>query len=157
MLYIDASDLGGWDTQHQMDIVVMGNKGAFRQVVRFNPLQPAPTTEKPTPTEEPTPAPTTEEPTVMLTTEKSTMAPTSEISIPTQSIPLAATHPWFGSALFLGSGLVFITLVALLLRWRQTRTSSGSKLAEATRYQWNEQQQLPPGAEIEMVEMTRIQ
>jgi hypothetical protein len=156
-LYIDADDLGGWDTRHQMNIIVEGDKGAFRQVIRFNPLHAPPPSPTPTPTEE---EPTTTEQTTEQTTEKEITAIPTPPPAPTASVVvvevLSKRHPWIGTGIFLGSGLVFIALVTVLLRWRQTRNDAsqrGVTIAEATRYQWSASDP-PPGVEIEMVDLS---
>lgn len=157
MLYISADDLGGWDAQHQMNIIIVGDKGAFRQVVRFNPLPSTSTTTAATTMEEETqpPPPTT---TVMVAP---TPEPTSLVVAPTPPpppplpIPIPI-HPWFGTGLFLGSGLLVLALATALIRWRQIRgrrsAAAGNSIEEVTRYHWDNGD--TDGMLIEMVEMT---
>jgi hypothetical protein len=169
MLYISADDLGGWDMQHQFVIIVSGNKGAFRQVVRFNPLPPPkPASTDATSTDAPsTDAPSTDATSTDATSTDATStdaASTDAASTDAASTHAASTdavpspHPWFGAGLFLGSGLVLIVLVTLLIRWRQHRQSPHGRLAsiaEATAYQWNQPVLPPPGSEIEMMPLRR--
>ena len=150
-LYIDADDLGGWDTRHQFDIIIEGNKGVFRQVVRFNALPPTTTSE--TLTSE------TLTSSEVLTSSEATSEVLTSSEVITTFPALVSHHPWLGSGIFLGSGLLLITLVTLLLRWRQTRQQQPGPLALATRYAWNEAQDTvllpPPGALIEMQDMSQ--
>lgn len=173
-LYVDADDLGGWDLRHQFDIIISGDKGAFRQVVRFNALAPAP----PTTAEFTTEAQTTEAASPLTTTAQgptaeSTSAPTAtSVDDPTPApppatviplpVPALPSHPWLGSALFLGAGLLCIALSALAIRWRQLRAVPPP--AAAPGYEWNdltgvptdsEGAPLPAGAEVEMTEFSR--
>ena len=163
-LYVNPDDLGGWDLQHQFNIIITGNKGAFQQVIRFNPLRAVTSTT--TPIIMSTTTTTTMSTTIMTTeqaTQGSTQESTQEPATPTPPIIVAAQdHPWLGASLFLASGLVLIALVTLIIRWRQIRRAR--PYAQLEEYQWDNNKEEtsmiappppPPGSEIEMMPLTR--
>jgi len=176
-LYVDADDLGGWDLRHQFDIIISGDKGAFRQVVRFNALMPAPPTTivSATAAEQTTEAQTTPlATTAQGPTAQDTSAPATSVDPITEPAPTflplpmaSAQHPWLGSGVFLGAGLLVIALTALAIRWRQLRLTAPLPPPAAgahTAYEWNdvdgvstdsEGTALPAGAEVEMTEFSR--
>jgi len=166
-LYVNPDDLGGWDMQHQFNIIITGNKGAFQQVIRFNPLKAAATvTTLTTPPITTTTTTTTTTITVLSTTvpmmteqstEGSSVTPTPT-SAPTPIVLAQDHHPWLGASLFLASGLVLIALVTLIIRWRQMRRAR--PYGQLEEYQWGGDKEdapmvAPPGSEIEMMPLTR--
>lgn len=132
-LYIDPDDLGGWDMQRQMLIIINGrNQGdntLLEQVVRFNPLPQI------TLIEDTAVAITTNAPSTTLITSQSVTEPAPTTSaldvlpLPAPLVQLTRSHPWLGVSIFLGAGLVVIGLSAALIRWRQLRNQRAQPAA----------------------------
>lgn len=153
MVYIDPKHVGGWDSNHQAQIVVRaefdGNDGRKHELVqtyRFNPLyKNAPeiteTTQVETkPPPPPPPVPTEEE---VETTE-------TKLLLTTPPVADAVSVSWSGMGSVLGIGLIMLVFVAVVAQRKKTSMSFPD---------WNKQPKLtlrPPSDDLDMESFAMI-